>query len=433
MERLSYCSLMSNPRNSMYNTKSSPSILNQLPPFTCPKCKTAINIQDINLDNANYKLSFTCERGHRTSDLSLNEYLLAQLDQNSKNLSSVACKLHDNKPFIAYCPLCKEDLCQTCINDHNDHVNEILYYNKFLPNVENKKKFINNKQKELDDLNKVQDITNQWLTDLQSKINQNFENQKNILLFQKNFAENFDPRKTNYNQVRSMNFLTNQIKVKRNAPIKSINDFNQINYKIHNFINQKVFTANDNIPPNSDSDISDILKYSDIIKTEENLELLKSFFPPSRVPRNVEKLYNAKENNGSAQSFHSCCDGKGPTLTLVKTDKNCVFGGYTEKDWGVVQQKKMDPKSFVFNLNSKKKYQASKGNGIYLYKDYGPYFHGNNDSICFVLSNDCTNNRKSFTDGCRPDSFEGAKLQEMSKPGKEYFKVDEYEVYRVIY
>ena len=43
-------------------------------------------------------------------------------------------------------------------------------------------------------------------------------------------------------------------------------------------------------------------------------------------------LYRASRNGWAAANFHSCCDNKGPTVTVVKNGKY-IFGGYTEQPW----------------------------------------------------------------------------------------------------
>ena len=43
-------------------------------------------------------------------------------------------------------------------------------------------------------------------------------------------------------------------------------------------------------------------------------------------------LYRASRNGWAAANFHSCCDNKGPTVTVVKSG-NYIFGGYTEEQW----------------------------------------------------------------------------------------------------
>ena len=43
-------------------------------------------------------------------------------------------------------------------------------------------------------------------------------------------------------------------------------------------------------------------------------------------------LYRASRDGWAASNFHSCCDSKGPTVTVIKSG-NCIFGGYTEQEW----------------------------------------------------------------------------------------------------
>ena len=44
-------------------------------------------------------------------------------------------------------------------------------------------------------------------------------------------------------------------------------------------------------------------------------------------------IYRASEHGYTAESFHECCDDKGPTLIVVKSTNGCIFGGYTTKHW----------------------------------------------------------------------------------------------------
>ena len=48
-------------------------------------------------------------------------------------------------------------------------------------------------------------------------------------------------------------------------------------------------------------------------------------------------LYRASEHGYSAESFHKCCDNKGPTLIIIKSIEGWIFGGYTTRLWKVVR------------------------------------------------------------------------------------------------
>jgi hypothetical protein len=44
-------------------------------------------------------------------------------------------------------------------------------------------------------------------------------------------------------------------------------------------------------------------------------------------------LYRATRDGFTASAFHEKCDGKENTITIIKTNGNYVFGGYTSAKW----------------------------------------------------------------------------------------------------
>ena len=48
---------------------------------------------------------------------------------------------------------------------------------------------------------------------------------------------------------------------------------------------------------------------------------------------NMKLLYRASEHEYSGESFHECCDDKGPTLVVIKSSEGWLFGGYTTRSW----------------------------------------------------------------------------------------------------
>lgn len=52
------------------------------------------------------------------------------------------------------------------------------------------------------------------------------------------------------------------------------------------------------------------------------------------------KIYRGSEDGFSTESFHRLCDGISPTLTIIKSEHNKVFGGFTSVSWGPLQQGK---------------------------------------------------------------------------------------------
>ena len=65
-------------------------------------------------------------------------------------------------------------------------------------------------------------------------------------------------------------------------------------------------------------------------------EVLVGVFSPNREPVHRlgewRLLFRASRDGFAASAFHSKCDNKGPTVTVVKSGAN-IFGGFTEKPW----------------------------------------------------------------------------------------------------
>ena len=43
--------------------------------------------------------------------------------------------------------------------------------------------------------------------------------------------------------------------------------------------------------------------------------------------------WRASLHGGDGKTFHSLCDNKGPTVTIVKNTNNNIFGGYISISW----------------------------------------------------------------------------------------------------
>ena len=52
----------------------------------------------------------------------------------------------------------------------------------------------------------------------------------------------------------------------------------------------------------------------------------------SRDRSGFVRCWHAKTDGSAASTFHSNCDGKGPTVTIIQFGDN-IFGGYTDVSW----------------------------------------------------------------------------------------------------
>ena len=92
-----------------------------------------------------------------------------------------------------------------------------------------------------------------------------------------------------------------------------------------------------------------------------------------------ELIFRMGENGSSWEDFHKYCDDKGPTLILIKTTKDKIFGGFTPLDWKKLNEADVCDnldQTFIFSLNLMKKYDLinSKRKAIRYLKNFGPIF-----------------------------------------------------------
>lgn len=69
-----------------------------------------------------------------------------------------------------------------------------------------------------------------------------------------------------------------------------------------------------------------------------------------------ELIYTRSINGDKYDSFHKYCDGKGPTLTIVKGKNGHIFGGYVTVCFSSDNKSHYDDQSFLFSLTNMKKF-----------------------------------------------------------------------------
>ncbi|KAL9966674.1 hypothetical protein ACROYT_G024786 [Oculina patagonica] len=71
------------------------------------------------------------------------------------------------------------------------------------------------------------------------------------------------------------------------------------------------------------------------LELDKYLETLILYLDPvltSSSSSKFVKCYHGKTNGWDTTTFHSKCDGKGPTVTIIKAEDH-IFGGYTDVSW----------------------------------------------------------------------------------------------------
>lgn len=100
---------------------------------------------------------------------------------------------------------------------------------------------------------------------------------------------------------------------------------------------------------------------STIIKDLHVREKLLDMLPQFADSINLE--YKAFFDGWEASKFHACCDNKGPTLSVFKTDTGHIFGAFTDIPWETPdekRQKRGNGNSFIFKFDGQRTLEKFK-------------------------------------------------------------------------
>ena len=170
------------------------------------------------------------------------------------------------------------------------------------------------------------------------------------------------------------------------------------------------------------------LKSKDILKNEDEKNMVINWILKTMKSEgkkvNMSLLYKLTVQGDG--NFHSYCNNKGPTLTLVRNSKGFRCGGFTNQSWSNRNGNVNDTNAFLFSLEFKEKYPTYDGsNAIYDHSSYGPCF-GSNSDLCIASS--CSQSNSSYCNF--PYYYCGTRARALSG-GSYNFKVNELEVYKI--
>ena len=164
---------------------------------------------------------------------------------------------------------------------------------------------------------------------------------------------------------------------------------------------------------------------SKIINTE-SFKQLNNWINPLRSLK-FELIFTASINGDSAKVFHEICDGKGPTVTIVKGKNGYIFGGYVTVPFSSDDQFHYDDKAFLFSITNMKKFPIKiKEHAVRHSSLWGPYI-GYTDNCDLAIGAGCLKNTLSY---CSPKSYEFNRVDLIGTEERN-FCVDNYEVYLV--
>lgn len=162
----------------------------------------------------------------------------------------------------------------------------------------------------------------------------------------------------------------------------------------------------------------------DIIKTEEQFNLICDWINREKSLK-FKLLYKGTLDGDTYDVFHNKCDNQGANISIILSEDEEIFGGYTSKSWDKNNSYDIpDPNSFLFNINKRKKYVVSNDRGLMSSK-YICDFGGNNFHELWLANNYLSN--KSNCDNGIGYNFKNYEIS----GGKSTFLVKELEVYKV--
>ena len=237
---------------------------------------------------------------------------------------------------------------------------------------------------------------------------------KNIipLILERNELKNED-------LIKSLYDMTNKY-IKENNGLK--NDIQYLKEKIKS-MDEKISFLYYNIKT-KENYFDCIFQECKIINDNKQVELIKNWISPKKDFR-CRLIYDSKENEDKVSTFHSLCDNKGATLTIISTSDKKIFGGFLSISFSENSGWIHDEKAFVFSLNYNEKYSSLDTTyTFYGGKDRGPTFGGYNIEI---LDNFLNNDKNRY------NTFKGTyNFHERFKGSKDhYFKVNHLQVYQI--
>ena len=177
--------------------------------------------------------------------------------------------------------------------------------------------------------------------------------------------------------------------------------------------------------------IENLFNESKIINSIEEKQMLVNWISSKGNIKEINLLYRATDNGDDSETFFDRCSGMGPTLSLIKTKKEKIFGGFSKAAW--IKKNKMikDEDAFLFSINNKEKYDILKPeNAINCIPDKCTLIYGNNNDRYGI---------RLFSNFFEKNSFENMATKTYNTPsnycltGNNIFLVKEAEVYQIIF
>jgi hypothetical protein len=147
----------------------------------------------------------------------------------------------------------------------------------------------------------------------------------------------------------------------------------------------------------------------------------------------LSKIYKTTDG-WTADQIHAKIDGQAPTITIVKTTKNKIFGGFTTVPWDKTSGPKSDTSAFIFSVDLYSKYPVNPADAGYATRcesGYGPTF-GYGAFIRIYSNSNTSNSSYISASSCTyPITPKAANGGSALLDGEYNFQVADMEVYKV--
>ncbi|XP_065837528.1 uncharacterized protein [Oscarella lobularis] len=129
--------------------------------------------------------------------------------------------------------------------------------------------------------------------------------------------------------------------------------------------------------------------------------VMLSWLQEDGISSDWKLIYRGTRDGFAASSFHTFCDNKGPTITLIKSVGDCVFGGYSDVSWTSRNNYIQSTDAFLFAFVSNglgttpfrgRLFQNSQ-HAMFDHSSYGPTFGSGHD---LHISSDSNSNEASY-------------------------------------
>jgi hypothetical protein len=139
--------------------------------------------------------------------------------------------------------------------------------------------------------------------------------------------------------------------------------------------------------------------------------------------KKMKLLFRGTKDGMTGQAFHTACNNKGATITILKTNHGKICGGFMDQPWKSTNQYINTSKAFLFSITEKKKFDVNQtyvGNAGYDHVSYGPTWGSGHD---LTLQADFKGNANY----CNKNGYNFSGFAEMT--GGYNFMCEEVEVY----